>query len=87
VWLCLMTHTLPFSPTHPYSRRETGATQNTNRNRTTLAEGSQEDESVVKETENGKVGDKIQGGGSEKQTFGENNFEKTRMKMVGATVE
>jgi hypothetical protein len=43
VWLT-DSHTLPFSPTHPYGHRTTEATQRASRQRSKLAEGSQEGE-------------------------------------------
>jgi hypothetical protein len=37
-------HTVPFSPTHPYDHRTTEATQRASRQRSKLAEASQEGE-------------------------------------------
>jgi hypothetical protein len=53
------THTHTVSPTHPYGRRKTEATQRANRQKSKkgkLAEASQESERVVKETRKVKNG-------------------------------
>ena len=56
-------HTVPFSPTHPYDHRTTEATQRASRQRSKLAEASQEGE---KGRGKYKMGDKTQGGGVKK---------------------